>query len=354
MKKTILITGSTGLVGSETVKFFLKKNFTVIGIDNDKRSYFFGEGASTNWIKKKLLKNKNYLHFNFDITNYSKLEKVIKKYVLNLSLIVHCAAQPSHDWAYREPILDFEINSKATLYLLELIRKYKNNVKFIYTSTNKVYGDNPNKLKFKEYKKRFELPKKHKLFKGINERMSIDNCKHSLFGASKTYGDLITQEYGKNLGLDTIVFRAGCISGPNHSGAELHGFLSYLVKSCVQKKKYSIIGYKGKQVRDNIHSNDLVNCFWEFYRKKTKNKGEAYNIGGGRKSNCSILEAIEYVENKTNVKVKKIFLKDNRIGDHKWYISDNSKFKKEYPKWRQNYDYKKILDEIVNHLKKKK
>lgn len=349
MKKTILITGSTGLVGSETAKFFLKKNFKVIGIDNNKRSYFFGKEASTNWIKKKLLKNKNYFHFTFDITNYSKLEKIIKKNKSNLSLIVHCAAQPSHDWAYREPILDFEINSKSTLYLLELIRKYKKNIKFILTSTNKVYGDNPNKLKFLEYKKRFELSKKDQLFKGINENMSIDNCKHSLFGVSKTYGDLITQEYGKNLGLDTIVFRAGCISGPNHSGAVLHGFLSYLVKSCIKKKKYTIIGYKGKQVRDNIHSNDLVNCFWEFYKNKTKKKGEAYNIGGGRKSNCSILEAIAYVENKTKIKVKKIFLKQNRIGDHKWYISDNSKFKRNYPGWKQNYNYKKILDEIIDY-----
>ena len=350
MKKIILITGSSGLVGSETTKFFLKKNFKVIGIDNDKRSYFFGKEASTNWIKKKLLKDKNYLHFNFDIMNYSKLEKIIKKYRSNLSLVVHCAAQPSHDWAYREPILDFEINSKSTLYLLELIKKYNNKIKFILTSTNKVYGDNPNKLKFIEYKKRFELSKNHQLFKGINENMSIDNCKHSLFGTSKTYGDLITQEYGKNLGLDTILFRAGCISGPNHSGAMLHGFLSYLVKSCITKKKYTIIGYKGKQVRDNIHSYDLVNCFWEFYKSKTKNKGEAYNIGGGRKSNCSILEAIDYVEKKINIKVKKTFLNDSRIGDHKWYISDNIKFKKNYPNWKQKYNYKMIITEIIEQL----
>ncbi len=350
MKKIILVTGSSGLVGSETVKFFLKQNFTVIGIDNDKRSYFFGKDASTNWIKKKLLKNKNYLHLNFDITNYTRLEKLFKKYRSNLSLIVHCAAQPSHDWAYQDPILDFEINSKSTLFLLELVKKYNKKIKFILTSTNKVYGDNPNKLKLIEKSKRFELLKKNKFYKGINEFMSLDNCKHSLFGVSKTYGDLITQEYGKNFGIDTIVFRAGCISGPNHSGAALHGFLSYLVKSCVTKKKYTIIGYKGKQVRDNIHSQDLVNCFWEFYKNKTKNKGEVYNIGGGRKSNCSILEAIEYVEKKIKINVKKTFLSKNRTGDHKWYITDNSKFIKNYPNWKQNYNYKKILDEIINQI----
>ena len=352
MKKIILVTGSSGLVGSETVKFFLKKNFTVIGIDNDKRSYFFGKDASTNWIKKKLIKNKNYLHLNFDITNYARLEKLFKKYRSNLSLIVHCAAQPSHDWAYKDPILDFEINSKSTLFLLEFVKKYNKKIKFILTSTNKVYGDNPNKIKLIEKSKRFELLKKHKFYKGINELMSLDNCKHSLFGVSKTYGDLITQEYGKNFGLDTIVFRAGCISGPNHSGAALHGFLSYLVKICVTKKKYTIIGYKGKQVRDNIHSQDLVNCFWEFYKNKTQNKGEVYNIGGGRKSNCSILEAIEYVEKKININVKKTFLRKNRTGDHKWYITDNSKFIKNYPNWKQNYNYKKILDEIINQINK--
>ncbi len=348
MKKIILVTGSTGLVGSETVKFFIKKNFKVVGIDNNKRQYFFGKEASTNWLKKKLSKYKNYTHLNFDITNYKKLEKTFQQYKNKISLIVHCAAQPSHDWAYKKPILDFDINAKSTINILELTRIYNSKSKFIFTSTNKVYGDNPNKLQFIEKNKRYDLNKKNKFFEGINENMSIDDCKHSLFGASKTYGDIITQEYGKNYGLKTIVFRPGCISGPNHSGAQLHGFLSYLVKSCIKKKKYTIIGYNGKQVRDNLHSNDLVNCFWEFYKCKKNKVGEVYNIGGGRKSNCSILEAINYIEKKLNIKVKKKFLINSRIGDHQWYISDNLKFIKDYPTWNQKYDFKMIIDEIIN------
>jgi len=351
MNKYVLITGSNGLVGSETAKFFLEKNYKIIGIDNNKRKFFFGVDADTNWIKKRLLLDENYFHYNIDVTNYKELEKIFKKFLKKISLIVHCAAQPSHDWAYKNPILDFDINSKSTLYLLELMKIYSSNSKFILTSTNKLYGDNPNKLPLIEKSKRYEIKKNHKYFKGIKESMSIDNCKHSLFGASKAYGDLITQEYGKNFGLDTIVFRAGCITGPNHSGVSLHGFLSFLVKSCVEKKKYTIIGHKGKQVRDNIHSYDLVKCFWEFYKSKNNKKGEVYNIGGGRKSNCSIIEAIDYIEKKISIKIKKIFLSKSRIGDHVWYITNNAKFLKSYPKWKQEYNYKKIIDEIIDSIK---
>tara|TARA_B100001057_G_scaffold448983_1_gene489788 strand:+ start:1228 stop:2289 length:1062 start_codon:yes stop_codon:yes gene_type:complete len=350
MKKIILITGSTGLVGSESVKFFLEKGFTVVGIDNNKRKFFFGDEGSTYWIKKKLTQNKSYIHHNISVTNYNQLKDLFYKYKKKISLIIHCAAQPSHDWAYKDPLIDFDINSKSTLYLLELLRKFSPKAKFILTSTNKVYGDNPNKLRYLEKSTRFELESKNKFFKGISEKMSIDDCKHSLFGVSKTYGDLITQEYGKNYGLKTIVFRAGCISGPNHSGALLHGFLSYLVKSCILKKEYTIIGYKGKQVRDNIHSYDLVKCFWEFFRTKDQKGGEVYNIGGGRKSNCSILEAIEYIEKRLKLNVSKKFLNKSRIGDHKWYVSDNSKFKKHYPNWKQKYNYKMIINEIINQL----
>ena len=217
-------------------------------------------------------------------------------------------------------------------------------------STNKVYGDNPNKLKFIENNTRWELNKKNTYYNGINEKFSIDACTHSFFGVSKTYGDLIVQEFGKNVGLKTVSFRAGCITGPNHRGAQLHGFLSYLVKSCYEKKKYSLIGYKGKQVRDNLHSKDLTNCFWEFYKKPKK--GEVYNIGGSLKNNCSILEAIKLIETMTNQKMIYSFKNNNRVGDHICYISDISKFKKHYPKWRLKYSLKDIIKQIIQEIKK--
>ena len=212
-------------------------------------------------------------------------------------------------------------------------------------STNKVYGDNPNKLNLIEKSKRWELNKNDKYFKGIDENFSIDKCTHSFFGVSKTYADLIVQEYGKNVGLKTVSFRGGCITGPNHSGAKLHGFLSYLVKTCLNKKKYSLIGYKGKQVRDNLHSYDLVNCFWEFYKKPKY--GEVYNIGGGRFSNCSIIEALELTEKISNIMINRKIIKKNRVGDHIWYISNINKFKKDYPDWKQKYNSSKIIEELI-------
>ena len=342
----VLITGSCGLVGSEAVKFFASKGFDVIGIDNNLRKFFFGKEGSTFWIKNKLLKqNKKFKSLSIDIRNYNSLEKVFKKYKKNISLIIHCAAQPSHDYGKNYPIIDFNVNATGTLNLLELTKKHCPNSPFIFMSTNKVYGDNPNKLNLIEKSKRWELNKNNKYFKGINENFSIDRCVHSFFGVSKTYADLIVQEYGKNVGLKTVSFRAGCITGPNHSGAKLHGFLSYLVKSCLIKKRYSLIGYKGKQVRDNLHSYDLVNCFWEFYKKP--NYGKIYNIGGGRFSNCSIIEALELVEKITKIKIKKNIVKKNRVGDHIWYISNIHKFKKDYPNWKQKYNTKKIIEELV-------
>lgn len=343
----VLVTGSNGLVGSESVKFFCNKNYKVIGIDNNQRKKLFGEIADTSWQKKKLIKEfKNFKHYNCDIVNKKKIEKIFKKYKSKIKLIIHCAAQPSHDWAKSNPIIDFNLNAAGTLNILESFRKYSPKSKFIFTSTNKVYGDTPNRLPLIETKTRWEIKSQHAFSKGISEKMSIDNSTHSFFGVSKAYGDLVVQEYGKNYNLNTIIFRAGCITGPNHSGAKLHGFLSYLVKSCIRKKSYNLIGYKGKQVRDNIHSHDLVNCFWEFF-KKPKLKGEVYNIGGGRFSNCSILEAIDYVEKKLKIKVKKILTKKPRVGDHQWYVSNNDKFKTHYPKWKQKYNTKKILDEII-------
>ncbi len=344
--KIALITGSCGLVGSESVIFFQKKGFKVIGIDNNLRKFFFGKDGSISWMKKKLKsKVKNYIHYNYDIRNYKSLRKIFKKYKKNINVIIHAAAQPSHDWAKNKPFIDFDINAKGTLNLLELTKLFCPKAPFIFMSTNKVYGDNPNFLPLIEKKTRWEIKDNHKFKSGIDETMSIDNCTHSFFGSSKSYADLIVQEYGKNVGLKTACFRAGCITGPNHSGAELHGFLSYLVKKSITKKKYRIIGYKGKQVRDNIHSNDLTKCFWEFYKRPKS--GEVYNVGGSRFSNCSIIEALRYIENKTKIKIKKQYIKQNRVGDHIWYISNMKKFKKHYPNWKQEFSTKKILDELI-------
>ena len=260
-----LITGSCGLVGSESALFFAKKGFKVIGIDNNTRKFFFGKDGDISWVKKKLKKKiKAYHHLNIDIRNFKSLKKIFSTHKIKIKVIIHAAAQPSHDWAKNKPFVDFDINARGTLNLLELTRMYCPNSPFIFMSTNKVYGDNPNFLPLVEKRTRWEIKSSHKFKSGINENMSIDNCTHSFFGASKSYADLIVQEYGKNVGLKTACFRAGCITGPNHSGAKLHGFLSYLVKASLQEKKYTLIGYKGKQVRDNIHSQDLVRCFWEF------------------------------------------------------------------------------------------
>ena len=342
----VIITGANGLVGSEAVSFFSKKKYTVIGIDNNLRKFFFGEDGSTSWIKRKIIKeNKNYIHHNIDIRNSQALDKLFKRYKNNISLIIHCAAQPSHDYGKNYPKIDFNVNATGTLNLLELTKKYCPNSPFIFMSTNKVYGDNPNKLKILEKRTRYELSKKNKFYNGVNEKLSVDDCTHSFFGVSKIYADLIVQEYGRNVGLKTVCFRAGCITGPNHSGAKLHGFLSYLVKQSLLKKEYTILGYKGKQVRDNLHSFDLINCFWEYFKKPKR--GMVYNIGGGRFSNCSILEAISEIEYIAKIKIKRKFIKQNRVGDHIWYITDNKKFKKDYPNWKQKYNTKKIIKELI-------
>lgn len=342
--KKVLITGSAGLVGSESAKFFAKKGFEIYGIDNNMRQYFFGPEASTEWSRKKLEENlqKNYHHFVVDIRDSQKLEPIFANN--EFDLIIHTAAQPSHDWAAKEPHTDFGINAVGTLNLLELYRKYSPKAVFIFTSTNKVYGDTPNSLPLIETETRFELPKNHKYYKGIDESMSLDQSKHSIFGASKVAADVMVQEYGKYFNLRTGVFRGGCLTGPAHSGAKLHGFLSYLVKCIATGNPYTILGYKGKQVRDNIHSYDLVTAFYEFY--KNPKKGEVYNMGGGRFANVSMIEAIKKVEALTGKKGKVTYKKTNRIGDHIWYISDTSKFKKHFPKWKQLYDIDKTIEEI--------
>ena len=344
-----LITGSCGLIGSESVKFFLKKGFDVIGIDNNTRKKLFGLDGDISLVQKQLNRDKHYYHKSINIINYSSLETIFKNYGKQIQIIIHTAAQPSHDWAYQSPILDFKINAEGTLNLLELFKKYSSTAKFVFTSTNKVYGDTPNQLRFYEKKYRYELKSNHKFYNGINENMNIDNSTHSLFGVSKAYADLAVQEYGKNFGLNTVCFRGGCLTGPSHKGAKLHGFLSYLVKCAIKNKTYTILGYKGKQVRDNIHSYDFINCIWEYYKKPIP--GEVFNIGGTRFSNCSILEAVNLIEKITSTKMKIKFSKQQRTGDHQWYITNMQKFYKYYPKYKLTYSIKNILEEIIEEVK---
>ena len=344
-----LVTGSAGLIGSEAVKFLIAKGFDVFGIDNDMRSYFFGKDASTNWKKQELEKAypKNYWHYNIDIRDKEHIKKLFREAMFNL--IIHTAAQPSHDWAAKEPFTDFEINANGTLNLLENYRQYCPNAVFIFTSTNKVYGDSPNKVKYIENELRYELDDDQYGTYGFDETLTIDNSKHSLFGASKVAADILVQEYGKYFGLNTGVFRGGCLTGPAHSAAELHGFLGYLVKCIKMEKKYTIFGYKGKQVRDNIHSFDLVNAFWHFYQKPRP--GEVYNMGGSRFSNISMLEAIYKIENLVGKKAIIEYKEENRSGDHIWYISDVRKFMSHFPMWRYEYDIDKILIEMAEGIR---
>jgi len=346
----VIVTGSCGLIGSETVSFFAEKGFDIVGIDNNMRKSFFGADGSILWNKKRLQKlHKSYRHYSVDIRNQGKINSIFKKYNKDIALIVHAAAQPSHDWAAKDPTVDFGVNAQGTLVMLEALRKFALRAVFIFTSTNKVYGDTPNRLPLVEKDQRFEISSDHKYFKGIDETMSIDNCLHSVFGASKVAADIMTQEYGKYFHLKTGVFRGGCLTGPAHSGAELHGFLSYLVKCAVTKRKYKIYGYKGKQVRDNIHSFDLVNAFYHYFQNPRC--GEVYNIGGGRFANVSVLEAIQICEKLTGNQLDYEYIATNRIGDHIWWISDVSKFKAYYPDWQYKFGIEDTIKEIYEAQK---
>jgi CDP-paratose 2-epimerase len=350
--KKVLITGSSGLVGSEAVDFFSKKNFKIYALDNNLRSFLFGKNSSTSLIKKfQKEEYSNIFFLNINIVNYKTLERVFSDH--KFEIIIHAAGQPSHDWSAKDPIFDFEVNALATLNLLELTKKYSPKATFIFTSTNKVYGDSPNFLKgLRELKTRYEVFQNNKLF-SINEKFSIDNSTHSPFGVSKTSGDLYVQEYGKYFGLKTVTFRCGCITGPRHRGAELHGFLSYLVNCIITGKHYKIFGYKGKQVRDNIHARDLVQMFWFFYNDP--GYGDIYNAGGGRENSISILEAINLTKEISSKKWNNFSLiKENRIGDHIWYITDTAKFKKRYANWKIKISNSSIIQQIVLELEKLK
>lgn len=343
-----IITGSAGLIGSEASRYFAKQGLDVVGIDNDLRKTFFGEEASTAWNRMQLEKElPNYRHEPCDIRDQERIGEIFGKYGSEIKLVVHTAAQPSHDWAARDPQMDFTVNANGTLNLLEATRKHSPEAVFIFTSTNKVYGDTPNALPLIEQDTRWEIDASHPYLQGIPETMSIDQSKHSLFGASKVAADVLVQEYGRYFDMKTACFRGGCLTGPSHSGAELHGFLSYLMRCACTGRQYRIFGYKGKQVRDNIHSADLIAAFDAFF--KAPRSGEVYNIGGGRFSNCSMLEAIQMAEEITGKAFNSTYEEGNRSGDHIWYVSDLSKFHSHYPEWNLKYNVKAILKEIYEN-----
>ncbi len=341
-----LITGSAGLIGSEASLFFAELGLQVIGIDNDMRRVFFGDEASTVWQRRRLelRLNARYRHIDADVRNYETIREIFSRYSGDIKLVIHAAAQPSHDWAAKDPRTDFDINASGTLNLLEATRRFAPDAVFIFTSTNKVYGDTPNRLPLIEEATRWEIDPGHIYNRGINEDMPIDKTLHSIFGASKVAADIMVQEYGRYFGLFTGCFRGGCLTGPNHSPAQLHGFLAYLMKCTAAGIPYQVMGYQGKQVRDNIHSSDLIRAFYQFF--KTPRRGEVYNIGGGRFSHCSILEAIDLCRVITGRDLNWTYRDDNRIGDHIWWVSDLTRFKKHYPQWSLHYDVPGILREI--------
>jgi CDP-paratose 2-epimerase len=344
---TAIVTGSAGLIGSETARTLCERGVTVAGIDNDMRRVFFGDEASTAGVREELRALPRYRHVDADIRDFAALERVFTEYGTAIGLVVHTAAQPSHDWAARDPLLDFDVNASATLKLLELTRRHCPDAAFVYTSTNKVYGDTPNTLPLVERELRWEIDPAHAFARGIPETMSIDQSLHSLFGASKLAADIAVQEYGRYFGMKTAAFRCGCLTGPRHSGAELHGFLAYLMKCVCIGRPYTVFGYKGKQVRDNIHSADVVSAFLEFWR--APRQGEVYNLGGGLFSNCSMLEAIDKCQAIAGRTLKWTYNPANRIGDHIWYVSDLRKFEADYPDWRQQYSLDALLRDIYEN-----
>jgi CDP-paratose 2-epimerase len=340
----VIVTGAGGLVGGETVRHFHSLGHEVWGIDNDLRSYFFGPEGSTTWNRVRLTQLPRYRHFDFDIRDDAVVD-LFKRGGPAIKAVVHCAAQPSHDWAAQEPVTDFQVNANGTLNLLEATRLHAPEAVFVFTSTNKVYGDTPNRLPLHELGTRFDLPTDHEWFTGIPETMSIDHSLHSLFGVSKAAADLLVQEYGRYFGMRTGVFRGGCLTGPGHSGAQLHGFLAYLMKCAATGRPYTVFGYEGKQVRDNIHSLDLVAAFERFVDDPRPNA--VYNIGGGRRSNCSMLEAIDLCQEITGESLAWTYDDRARQGDHKWWISDTTRFEGDYPSWDLKYDVPAILTDIL-------
>ncbi|MGB7275257.1 MAG: NAD-dependent epimerase/dehydratase family protein, partial [Geitlerinemataceae cyanobacterium] len=335
------------------VRFFADRNLKVVGIDNDLRRYFFGDEASTQWNRDRLQNEvKNYIHENEDIRDLNALERIFKTYNTDIKVIIHAAAQPSHDWAATEPLTDFTVNANGTLNLLEMMRQHCPKAVFIFTSTNNVYGDTINHFPLVELETRLELEESHPYFEhGIDETMSIDRSVHTIFGASKVAADIMVQEYGVYYGLNTGVFRGGCLTGPDHSGTQLHGFLAYLMKCAIVGRHYTVFGYKAKQVRDNIHSYDLVNMFWHFYQNPRQ--GEVYNAGGSRYSHCSMMEAIARCGEIVGKPMDWSYSEQNRLGDHIWWVSDVRKFQSHYPDWSFKYNLDDILIQIYEGLSKR-
>lgn len=346
-----VITGSAGLIGSEAARSFAALGFDIIGIDNDMRRVFFGDEASTAWnadiLRREL--GPRYRQLDLDVRDRDGILRLFERYGEEIAVVIHTAAQPSHDWAASDPFTDFDINATGTLNLLEATRRHAPAAVFIFTSTNKVYGDRPNRLPLVELETRFEIDPEHTYADGIREDMSIDDSLHSLFGASKIAADVLVQEYGRYFGMSTAVFRGGTLTGPGHSATELHGFLAYVMRCAITGTPYTVYGYEGKQVRDAIHSTDLIRAFHEVVREPRV--AEVYNIGGGRFSNCSVLEAIQRSQEIAGRRLEWSYVVRNRIGDHIWWVGDNSKFQSHYAEWRLEYDVDAILKEIheANH-----
>jgi len=338
-----IVTGSGGLIGSESVSYLVETGYDVLGVDNDMRAYFFGESASTRPQTRRLEEAhpREFHALDLDIRDADAIDRLFRDNASNLELVIHTAAQPSHDWAATEPLTDFTVNANGTLNLLESTRRHKPDATFIFTSTNKVYGDRPNSLPLRELATRLELPARHEYYRGIDTTMSIDLSLHSLFGASKAAADLLVQEYGRYFGIPTVCFRGGCLTGPNHAGAQLHGFLSYLMRCTVTGEPYTVFGYGGKQVRDNIHAADLVRAFAAFHAEPRV--AAVYNIGGGRESNCSMLEAIELSERIAGRELNWSLGDAPRVGDHRWWISDLDPFRADYPDWKLQFGIEEIL-----------
>jgi len=337
----VLVTGSGGLIGSEAASHWIKKGTKVYGIDNNTRRDLFGPGGDVTHVIRTLSRNQNYSHVGISITDRDAVLETLRE--VQPDVVIHAAAQPSHDKAADIPFEDFSINAVGTLNLLEATRRHSRDAVFIHVSTNKVYGDAPNRIPLNETDKRYDFSPT-RFLEGIDESFSIDQCLHSLFGASKASADLVAQEYGRYFGMNVGVFRGGCLTGPQHAGVELHGFLSYIIKCAVEGKKYRIFGYKGKQVRDQIHSRDVISCFERFI--ESPRKGEVYNLGGGRRNSASILETVDKIAELTGHHLDYEYFDQNRIGDHVCYYTDMSKFKRDYPGW----DISVSLDDIISEI----
>jgi CDP-paratose 2-epimerase len=341
-----LVTGSAGLIGSEAVRHFASLGLDIVGVDNDMRGQFFGSEASTSWNVSRLLKELGaaYSHHDVDIRNRDALAEIFRRYGTAITLVIHTAAQPSHDWAVRDPYTDFDVNAVGTLNVLQNVREHCIDAPVIHCSTNKVYGDHPNMLPFVELESRWEIEPGHPYEQGIREDMSIDSCLHSVFGASKVAADIMVQEYGRYFDMKTACFRGGTLTGPAHAATELHGFLAYVMRCAMERRPYTIYGYHGKQVRDAIHSFDVISAFEAFFR--SPRSAEVYNLGGGRHSNASVLEAIWLAEKISGNEIPRSYVDSNRVGDHIWWIGSNERFVTHYPDWQVTYDVPAILQEI--------